>query len=176
MIPSQSIIKTEVIRGSTNRYIAHIATRWLERRWWMLLIPIAIPVALGLTVNQAWLLVAFMLLLLCYPSLLLLLLSRYVLRSQARKAVFSYSVAATAREMTITYFQLNDSEAPAPPAEKIVFDQAVKYSITSKGLTIEWGDTPYDFIFIPHEALQSRAESTLFIKWLCDCQNQSRNR
>lgn len=176
MIPSQSIIKTEVIRGSTSRYIAHIATHWLERRWWALLIPIAVPVALGLTVNHAWLLVAFMLLLLCYPSLLLLLLGRYVLRSQARKAVFSYSVAATAREMTITYFQLNDSEAPAPPAETIVFDRNVKYSITRKGLTIEWSDTPYDFIFIPHEALQSRAESTLFIKWLCDCQNQSLNR
>lgn len=176
MIPSQSIIKTEVIRGSSSRYIGHIATKWLERRWWTLLIPIAVPVTLGLTVNQAWLLVAFMLLLLCYPSLLLLLLGRYALRSQARKAVFSYSVAATSREMTITYFQLNDSEAPAPPAEKIVFDQTVKYSITRKGLTIEWGDTPYDFIFIPHEALQSRGESALFIKWLCDCRNQSLDR
>lgn len=172
MIPAQSIIKTEVISGSTSRYIAHIATRWIERRWWALLIPIAIPVALGVTVNQAWLLVAFMLLLLCYPSLLLLLFSRYVLRSQARKAVFSYSVTATPRKMTITYFQLSDSEAPAPPAETIFFDQTVEYTITRKGLIIEWGGTSYDFIFIPHEALQSRAESTLFIKWLRDCHSQ----
>lgn len=175
MNSTQSIIKTEVISGSTNRYISHMATRWLERWWWTLSAPIIILVALGITVNQAWLLVAFMLLLLCYPSLLLLLFGRYALRSQARKAVFSYQITAIPQGMTITYFQLNDSEASAPPAEKIVFNPSVNYTITRKGLTINWGDTPYDFTFIPHEAFQSRTDSTLFIKWLRDCQTQGSN-
>lgn len=170
MIPSPSIIKTEVIPGSIDRYIAHLAMRWIERRWWVLLIPIAIPIGLGLTINQAWLLVAFMILLLCYPSLLLLLFGQYALRNQARKAVFSYTITATPNGMTISYFRLNDSEATPPPPETIAFDSTIDYSISSKGLTIKWGNTPFDFTFIPHKAFQSRAESALLIEWLLNRQ------
>lgn len=168
MIPSQTIIKTDIIRGSADRYIRQLAVEWLGKWWWVLLLPIAVPVILGLTVNQAWLYVAVMLLFLCYPTVMLLMFCQYALRPQARKAVHDYTVTFTPSGFTIMYMPLNEDKPTPPTAETVNFDEITDYSINSKGITVKWGNTPYDFLFLPHDSLESKEQAKKLIEWLRD--------
>lgn len=166
MISAQSTIKTDIIKGSVTRYINHLAMRLIENFWLLLLIPIAVPVVLGVVVDHTWLFVAVMLTFLYYPTLLLFVFCQYALRSQARNAVFSYDITITPQSLTIRFFPLDDGEVAPPEPVFVALDEITEYSVGNKGVTVNWGTTHYDFIFIPHDSFKSLADSAQFIDWL----------
>lgn len=132
---------------SSATYSRRLATIWLDRHWWLIVIPVAACLIAGMY-DWRWLVIAFALLLIVWPGILMIVYFRYALTPEARKAILDKTVVKNPDgSLSITYLPPTDPDAPAPPAPEHIPATAIRrVEYTGKSTIYYLKSSPYHFI------------------------------
>lgn len=131
-------------------FMAHYLMWWLRRWWWIPTLIMLGPVGLWVyTDNIAWLLVSAMLLCLCYPMMLYLILARYALHVDGRRAMHSAQVTLTPSTLSIHYLPLDEDHNHAPEDIIVPRSEIREWGVGGKHIHVVFGPSPHDFIALP---------------------------
>lgn len=133
--------------SSPATYSRRLAMIWLERNWWMIVLPVAVCLIAGLY-DWRWLVVAFALLLIVWPGIMIIVFYDHALRPEARKAIMDKRVTVNPDgSLTVTYLSASTTDTtPPPPPEHIAASDIRQIEHSGKSTVFYLKSSPYDFI------------------------------
>lgn len=160
-------------RGLLGRMISV----WFERWWWAVILVGVVPVALALIVDVRWWYVAFMVMLMVYPTAMWLAYAYYGTQPGASLMTCRKYVAISNGVMAIDYYRIKVSEGKddngASEEEFIVSRDVVLtdvegFSFDSSKMTIEWGKGVWEYIEIPADVFPCGEDARRLAQYLYD--------
>lgn len=151
-------IRTTRHRISANRYMTTVSEEWLGRYWWTLAIPVVACLAVGALVNTAFTFVAFMLLCLVLPFVLMLLYFNYALTPEATMAVRHHSVTIDPDSGIDIDFQPDELTGREFSPVHLGWDDVSEAEIRSSDVVLKFNRRNYRYMIIPYFALNDDPE------------------
>lgn len=164
------MITTSVYRLPANLFANTIMKRWVSRNWWIPILPTLLFVILGIWVNFSFIYVALMILLLVFPTVLMMVYFTYALSEAGRKHILPCKVSLNHDgNMILKYYPFNyEEDKPAPFIKEEIVDVGTLESITITGKYILIFEKKRVFLprFIPLDAFATQDEADEVIKTL----------
>ncbi|MDE6314945.1 MAG: hypothetical protein K2L71_00595 [Muribaculaceae bacterium] len=150
-------IHTTLHRIPANRYMTTVSEEWLARYWPALALPVAICVAIGLIVDPAFTFVAFMLLCIILPFVMMMLYFNYALTPEATMAVRPHVLSVDqVSGIDVTF-------APDPVTGReyspvhLDWQEVSKAEIRSNDVVLRLHGRNFRYVIIPYSALTDDA-------------------
>ena len=140
-----------------DTYSRRLALIWLGRNWWLIVLPVAACLIVGMH-DWRWLVVAFALLLIVWPGILMIVYFNHALTPEARKAILDKKVVENPDgSLSVTYLPSADPDTPAPPEpEHIPVSEIRRVEYTGKSTIYYLKSSPYHFIEVRHTDSDTR--------------------
>ncbi len=158
---------------------------WLERWWWLVVLPLLITIGLALAIDPRWWYVTMMVALMIYPTMILVVYSRYGTEPGAALATCRKEVTIDDSIITIDYYGMCAPEEGNEEESEISFDklrghkeiaiwQITSWTIDAQKITVEWGRGVWDYVELPLEQFGDEATVTSVAKRLIDARYAKR--
>ena len=150
----QPEVVTKPFTVTPSQYIGRVMGFWLSKWGWILLFPFFICGMLAFF-RWEWLIVAFILLLIIYPFILVMLYFMYGLNQDGVRSVSPRQIQLMKDKLVVKYLRKNDDTDEFIPYEETEFNLSSLRSVTEndKGITIRLSGGFHKHIFIPDESL-----------------------
>lgn len=141
-------------------YARHLLAIFIERWWWMFVIPMAALLLLGMT-DVRWLIVALMLLLVVSPGVLLLVYFNYALTPDTARRVLPQRVIVNDSEGFVIEYAQPDDFGHRHPDEHISADRILRIDDAGSMIVLRLKSSPYSIIILPTEVAETMRISAL---------------
>ncbi|MDE6396246.1 MAG: hypothetical protein K2K84_03135 [Muribaculaceae bacterium] len=140
-----------------SQYIGRVMGYWLSKWGWILLLPFFVCGMLAF-IRWEWLIVAFILLLIIYPFILVMLYFTYGLSEEGINTVKPQRIGLINNRLIIKYLVRDDETGEFIPSdEKLVdLDSIKSVSESDRGVTIRLKGNFYKHIFVPDDSLNDQ--------------------
>ncbi len=142
-------------RISANRYMTTVSEEWLGRYWWTLALPVVACLAVGAIVNAAFTFVAFMLLCLVIPFVLMMLYYNYALTPEATMAVRPHTVTLDPVSGIDLHFLPDPESGREYKPMHLDWDQVSGVEVRSSDVVLKFHRRNYRYVIIPYFALDN---------------------
>ena len=143
-------ICTDQFKLPASKYMHHVLSLWLSRHWWLAIVPFA-TLVLSFS-NIAWAYVSLIIVMMIYPTAMMMVYYNYALTRHARLALYRQRLVIGGD--TIEQHFVADEQFEAVPAVQIYDTTDVKQlSINGKTLTIDMAKPRYHHLSVPIEAM-----------------------
>lgn len=150
---NSTIITTAPHHISAHRYMVTVAESWLGRHWWTLALPVAACLAIGATVNVAFTFVAFVLLCLVLPFIMMMLYFNYALTPEAAMAVRPHTVRIHPTDGIDVEFMPNPDNGRTYAPVHISWLEVQAAEKRSSDVAITFRNRCYRYLIIPYFSL-----------------------
>lgn len=130
-----------------------VSEEWLGRYWWTLALPVAACLAIGTFVNAAFTFVAFMLLCIVLPFVMMMLYFNYALTPEATMAVRHHSVTLDPVAGIDVEFQSDPDTGREFTPVHLCWDDVSEAEIRSSDVVLKFNSRNYRYMIIPYFAL-----------------------
>lgn len=146
-------ITTDLHRISSHRYMTTVGEEWFARYWWALVLPVGICLAIGAMVDVAFTFVAFIILCLVIPPLMMMLYYNYSLTPEASAAVRLHTLTVSpAGGLAIDFAPDAESGRQYSPIH-VDWNEVSHVDVRSHDVVISLVRRPYRYLIIPYSAL-----------------------
>lgn len=140
-------VRTDIFSGTPLAYVRRVGVQILWHRWWAWLTPV-VACFVAAAWEAVWIFVAFMLLFMLYPGLVLLVYYYYAFSPEALRTLEPKTVELTDGAITVTYH----GERHIEP-QTITSADIKSVEVGYKAVTIYFKKPRYSHISIPLDAV-----------------------
>lgn len=153
--------ETGIHRTDSYHYMRTVAEVWSGRWWWTIALPVLTCFALGMALNIAFIFMAFMVVFLIVPMVMMFLYFYYALTPEARMAILNKRLRISPSGIDVVYEPIGDN-APAPKAVHVTWDEITAIEYRAHDMMMRLNGSRYRFMLIPYEALSETDSRILF--------------
>ncbi|MDE7387754.1 MAG: hypothetical protein K2M97_00720 [Muribaculaceae bacterium] len=146
-------ITTSLHRISSHRYMTTVGEEWFARYWWVLVLPVGICLAIGITVDAAFTFVAFIILCLVIPPAMMMLYYNYALTPEASAAVRPHTLSVSPAEGLDIEFAPDAESGRSFDPIHVDWNEVSHVDVRSHDVVISLARRPYRYLIIPYSAL-----------------------
>lgn len=143
-----------------------VSEEWLARYWPALAVPVASCIVVGMTIDHAFTFVAFMLLCLVLPFVMMMLYFNYALTPEATMAVRSHALTADAAKGIDVTFEPDRLTGRKYKSVHLDWSDVSEAEIRSTDVVLRFHDRNYRYIIIPYSAFPADGNQDAFVKRL----------
>lgn len=151
-------IHTSQHRISANRYMTTVSEEWLGRYWWTLALPVAACLAIGTLINVAFTFVAFMLLCLVLPFIMMMLYFNYALTPEATMAVRPHTISMDPEKGIDVNFRPDPETGKEFKPVHLDWSEVSEVETRSSDVVLKFHRRNYRYVIIPYFALNDDPE------------------
>jgi hypothetical protein len=152
-------IVTQSYKLSANTYMDHTMNLWLWRHWYLIIIPI-VPLVMSPFYGVAWAYLAMIMLLMIYPTAMLIVYFTHALTFEARDSLYCQHLVITNDGIRQT-FVADEQFEKVPHDVTYTLDHVKRLSVNRKLLVIDLNTPPCHHLSVPLEAITEDDIDTL---------------
>lgn len=154
-------IHTALHRISANRYMTTVSEEWLARYWWALAIPVIACLAVGMFINPAFTFVAFMILCIVIPFVMMMLYFNYALTPEATMAVRPHTVTVDPERGIDVNFAPDPVTGREYRPVHLDWSEVSHAEVRSADVVLRFRRHNYRYMIIPNSALAESGDPAL---------------
>jgi len=150
-----------------------VAEVWSGRWWWTIALPVIACLALGMALNAAFVFVAFMLVFLIVPLVMMFLYFCHALTPEARMAILYKRLRISPESgIDVVYEPAGDS-GTAPASTHVSWDEVTDIEYRDRDVMMHLSGNRYRFMLVPYDAMPDIDRKQLFSTMAASAQNQA---
>ena len=158
----KTTIETDVHRTDSYQYMRAVAEVWSGRWWWAIVLPVISCFALGMALNPAFVFVAFMIVFLIVPLVMMFLYFYHALTPEARMAILSKRLRISPESgIEVVYEPIGESES-APASTHVSWDEVTDIEYRNRDVMMHLSGSRYRFMLVPYDAMRDSDRQQLF--------------